>query len=187
MAYRYVAIKIPAFDTDVSRETKYAKLINHADPSHEGLSFLRVPIDEFQLKTAAGTHFCLVYEPMRETLFRLQHRLKRQRLALPLFKFFMYCLLQALDYLHTECRVIHTGKLAPFTLSPATTHDNLTRPADIKDDNIMITIENEKVLKDFVAASLKQPHPKHTRETDGREVYLSRDPWMTLGVSRAQS
>ncbi|ODA84203.1 hypothetical protein RJ55_02721 [Drechmeria coniospora] len=85
---RYVTIKIPALDIDVSRETRYSKLINHANPTHEGLSFLRVPIDEFKLKAATGTHFCLVYEPMRETLFQLQHRLKRQRLALPLFKFF---------------------------------------------------------------------------------------------------
>ncbi|KYK58834.1 protein kinase domain protein [Drechmeria coniospora] len=150
---RYVTIKIPALDIDVSRETRYSKLINHANPTHEGLSFLRVPIDEFKLKAATGTHSCLVYEPMRETLFQLQHRLKRQRLALPLFKFFIYCLLQALDYLHTECRVIHT---------------------DIKDDNVMITIENDKVLEDFVAECLEEPHPKHVRSVDGREVYLSR-------------
>lgn len=107
---RYVAIKIPALDTDMSREKIFSKLINNANPSHDGISFLRLPIDEFRLEAVTGTHRCLVYEPMRETLFHLQHRLERQRLALPLFKFFLYCLLQALDYLHTECRVIHTGQ-----------------------------------------------------------------------------
>ncbi|KAI5464115.1 hypothetical protein BGZ63DRAFT_411922 [Mariannaea sp. PMI_226] len=134
---RYVAINIPALDTDVSREAIFSAIINNANPLHDGLSFLRVPIDEFKLKAAA------------ETLFRLQHRLERRRLALPPFKFFIYCLLQALDYLHTEYRVILTN---------------------IKDDNIIITIENEKILKEFVA----------TWSVDGGEVYLSRDDFGRL-------
>jgi serine/threonine-protein kinase SRPK3 len=48
----------------------------------------------------------------------------------------------------------------------------------------MITIETEKVLKDFVAASLTQPHPKHIREADGREVYLSRDDFGRLQAAK---
>lgn len=99
----------------------HSKLINHANPSHEGLSFIRTPIDEFQLEGPEGVHSCLVYEPMRETIFQLQHRLQRQRLALPLFKFFIYCLLQALDYLHTVCHLIHTGKAFKYLVtSPLT-------------------------------------------------------------------
>jgi len=108
---RYVSIKIAALDTDASRETEHSKIIFNANPSHEGLDFIRAPGDEFLIMGQGGTHFCLVYEPMRETLFKLQHRLRRKRLAPPLFKFFIYCLLQAVDYLHTECNLIHTGKL----------------------------------------------------------------------------
>lgn len=48
----------------------------------------------------------------------------------------------------------------------------------------MITIENEKVLKDFVAHCLKQPHSKHVRGVDGREVYLSRDDFGHLQGAR---
>jgi hypothetical protein len=86
--------QIAALDTDVFRETANSRRITTANPSHEGLSFIRAPIDGFQLKGQNGTHWCLVYEPMRETLFQLQHRLRRQRLAPPMFKFFIYCLLQ---------------------------------------------------------------------------------------------
>lgn len=88
----------------------HSKILTHAKRSHEGLSFIRTPVDEFQLKGPEGTHSCLVYVPMRETLFRFQHRLRRERLPLPVFKLFVYCLLEALDYLHTECRMVHTGK-----------------------------------------------------------------------------
>jgi hypothetical protein len=50
---------------------------------------------------------------MRGTLFSLQNLFPQQKLPLPLFKLFTYGLLQALDYLHNECRLIHTGKSAP--------------------------------------------------------------------------
>src|SRR4051812_47694374 len=159
---RFVSIKIGALNADVSSETTYLKIITHAKRSHEGLAFIRTPIDEFQLQGPEGVHFCLVYEPMRETLFQLQRRMPRQRLALPLFKLYIYCLLEALDYLHAECRIIHTGKglkdLRDLTAN---------QQPDIKDDNIMITIENDDVLADFAKYQTKMPQPSHVRSEDG--------------------
>ncbi|CAH0046049.1 unnamed protein product [Clonostachys solani] len=159
----FVSIKIAALDTDASGETRYSKIITHAKRSHDGLAFIRTPIDEFQLEGPEGTHLCLVYVPMRETLFRLQHRLQRQRLAPPLFKFYIYCLLHALDYLHTECHLIHT---------------------DIKDNNIMMTIENDVVLADYVNCQSKAPQSRHIRREDGRVTYLSQDDFGPLRGSR---
>lgn len=96
-------------------ETRVSKLIAGAEPLHEGLAFIRIPVDEFQLRELEGIRSCLVYTPMRETLLQLQHRLQRQRLTPPLFKFFIYCLLEAIDYLHIKCGLIHTGNaLAPL-------------------------------------------------------------------------
>lgn len=106
---RYVSIKISALDANAADEIRWMKLISKANPSHEGLSHIRTPIDVFDLQGECGTHNCLVFEPMRETLSQFQQRLPRQRLGPPLFKAYMFCLLQALDYLHTECRLIHTG------------------------------------------------------------------------------
>jgi serine/threonine-protein kinase SRPK3 len=36
-------------------------VIAHAKRSYEGLSFIRTPIDEFQLEGPEGTHLCLVF------------------------------------------------------------------------------------------------------------------------------
>ncbi|KID94346.1 protein kinase domain protein, partial [Metarhizium majus ARSEF 297] len=151
---RYVSIKISALDANAADEIRWMKLISKANPSHEGLSHIRTPIDVFNLQGEFGTHTCLVFEPMRETLFQFQQRLPRQRLGPPLFKAYMFCLLQALDYLHTECRLIHT---------------------DIKDDNIMVTLEDDSVLKDLVQYYKTNSQPKHVRNEDGRVTYLSHD------------
>ncbi|QLI65411.1 Dual specificity protein kinase [Metarhizium brunneum] len=151
---RYVSIKISALDANAADEIRCMKLISKANPSHEGLSHIRTPIDVFNLQGECGTHTCLVFEPMRETLFQFQQRLPRQRLGPPIFKAYMFCLLQALDYLHTECRLIHT---------------------DIKDDNIMVTLEDDSVLKDLVQYYKTNSQPKHVRNEDGRVTYLSHD------------
>ncbi|KAI1034589.1 hypothetical protein LB504_004590, partial [Fusarium proliferatum] len=156
---RYVSIKIPTIDSNASGESKRSKLISITNPSHPGLSFIRLPIYEFQLEGPEGTHFCLVYKPMRETLYHWQRRLPKQRLPLPLFKSYAFLILQALDYLHTECHLIHT---------------------DIKDDNILVTIENDSVLADFVKKLTTNPQPKHVRTDDGRAIYLSQDDFGPL-------
>jgi serine/threonine-protein kinase SRPK3 len=113
-----VSIKIGALDGNVARELVTCEHIAGANRDHEGLAFLRIPIDDFKLLGPGGTHTCLVYEPMRETLFRFQQRTPQGRIPLPLLKLFTYCLLQALDYLHTDCRLIHTGKPQPFGTRP---------------------------------------------------------------------
>lgn len=106
---RYVSIKISASDVESADEVGYMKLISSANPSHEGLSYIRTLIDVFDLQGEGVTHTCLVFEPMRETLYQFQRRLPRQRLGLPISKAYVFCLLHALDYFHTECRLIHTG------------------------------------------------------------------------------
>lgn len=135
-----------------------SEAIRGANPAHEGLAFIRTPIESFPLEGPRGTHQCLVYEPMRETLRDFQRRLPGQKLAPPLFKAYIFLILQALDYLHTQCHLIHT---------------------DLKDDNIMVTFENDTLLDTFVRASQENPQHRHIR-SDGRVTYLSQDDFGSL-------
>ncbi|KID74357.1 protein kinase domain protein, partial [Metarhizium brunneum ARSEF 3297] len=96
---------------------------------------------------------------MRETLFDLQRRLPGNRIPLQLFKLYVFCLLEALGYLHSACRLIHT---------------------DIKDDNIMITFEHDAVLKNFAARQKDSLQPRRTRPGDGRAIYLSQSDFGPL-------
>lgn len=64
-----------------------------------------------------GRHECLAYEPMREPFWLFQRRFKDQRIPLRLVKAYILILLAGLDYLHSECKVVHTGKfLTPYNI-----------------------------------------------------------------------
>lgn len=52
--------------------------------------------------------------------------------------------------------------------------------SDIKDDNILVTIENKAVLADFVRLQKKNPQVCHKRPEDGRITYLSQDDFGPL-------
>lgn len=84
--------------------------IAQQNPSHRGHAIIRTCLESFEVAGPEGNHLCLVYEPMREPLWILQRRFVGQRLPLPIAKAYIFFLLVGLDYLHTECGVVHTGK-----------------------------------------------------------------------------
>ena len=47
---------------------------------------------------------------MRESLRLFRRHFADSKLPLPLLKGYLQMLLMALDYLHSECQVIHTGQ-----------------------------------------------------------------------------
>lgn len=69
---------------------------------------LRELYDSFELRGHGGSHRCLVLQPMYMTLLEMM-RLNPRPFDLPLLKMRLKRLLLALDYLHTEANVIHTG------------------------------------------------------------------------------
>lgn len=92
-------------------ELNVSRLVGQANPSHRGLSYVRTIVDSFTISGLHGNHICLVYEAMREPLWLFERRCKRGRFTLGLLKGYLRLLLTGLDYLHTECHIIHTGKL----------------------------------------------------------------------------
>ena len=90
-------------------------------------------------------------------------------LPLPIAKAYIYFLLVGLDYLHSECKVVHTGKyLTPF-FWPILDHKDLTDPLDLKLGNILMSFENENILTEFIKR--QQPMQYKVDGESGRTIY----------------
>lgn len=95
---------------DAHHEHDIEKHIARQDSSHRGRGIIRTFLESFYVDGPEGNHLCLAYETMREPLWILQRRFVDQRLPLSVAKAYILILLAGLDYLHTECKVVHTGK-----------------------------------------------------------------------------
>ena len=110
---RYVTVKVTASDCVDDDAAKHERIITRhleRNPSHEGFPFVRTTLDNFEAPGPDGPHLCLVYEPMREPLCLFQRRWENGKLLPALLKVYLRFLLRGLDYLHSECHIIHTGE-----------------------------------------------------------------------------
>lgn len=77
---------------------------------HPGRNYLRNALDTFTIQGSNGEHQCLVHEPMLENAQELLRRNPSHRFTEDLLRVLLQRLLTALDYLHTDAHLIHTGK-----------------------------------------------------------------------------
>ena len=85
--------------------------------------------------------------------------------------------LYALDYLHSECRVIHTGETAIRLM--ALTATLTTRGLDLKPDNVMVKLRDLAVLAQDAENEFHHPSPRKYAD-DGRVVYSRHDNYRHL-------
>ena len=133
-----------------------AKRIETLSPRHRGRAVLCTADEAFSIQSTTGSsHLCLTFEPMRDPLWLLRRRLCGDRVTrdwLPIFKIYIQILIEGLDCLHSECKLVHTGtppQSRPLGLK--------LRLADLKLDNILMTFEDASVLEAFVQAQKSRP------------------------------
>lgn len=114
---------------------------------------------------------------MRETLYCLRQRFRNKRLSPRILKLYIALLLQGLNYLHSECHLIHTGKSCILMNKHMGTI--ITGRPDLKEDNILVDLECESVLEDFVRQQREIPPPRHIGG-DGHTTYLSQSDFGPL-------
>ncbi|KAL4894840.1 kinase-like domain-containing protein [Aspergillus ambiguus] len=159
-----VAVKIANSNANAGHEREIEEHISTVISSHRGRSLIRTLLDAFEVKDPAGRSYsCLVYPPMREPLSMYQRRFDDRKMPLPLVKTYIRTLLTGLDYLHKECRIVHT---------------------DLKLENIMVSFEDPAVLANFIDYQLKTPMASRIDST-GRSVYQSRNDFGPLKSLRS--
>ena len=112
---KYIALKINTSNPQKSAASKTEldifRHINEANPRHQGWSFIRHLLDSFIIEhdSPEKRHLGLVFEPLREPLWIYKKRFRDDVIPSALLKVLLRMILKGLDYLHSECRIIHTG------------------------------------------------------------------------------
>lgn len=81
---------------------------------HPGQALIREAYDSFDLQGPIGKHRSLVLRPMNMTLLEMMG-LNPEPFNLPLLKMTLRRILLALDFLHAEAGVVHTGSNPPHS------------------------------------------------------------------------
>ena len=85
------------------------KHLSQLGQSHVGSTYIRGLYDTFDIPISSGLHRCLVHPPMHMSIHALRMRARTGKLSEPLLKQTLICVLQALDFLHSEANVVHSG------------------------------------------------------------------------------
>lgn len=88
--------------------------LSSTESKHRARGILCTAVAGGEIESKRGdTHLVLVFEPLREPLWLFRGRISQQDRTtldnLPLFKAYIRILLEGLEYMHTEAKVIHTG------------------------------------------------------------------------------
>ncbi|KAJ6598205.1 kinase-like domain-containing protein [Mycena vulgaris] len=114
---RHVALKVvksaPRYtETAVDEIKLLQRLVTSSDPntpnSHPGKSHVISFLDHFRHRGPNGTHVCMVFEVLGESLLGLIKRHQNKAVPIPLVKQIAKQVLLGLDYMHRYCDVIHT-------------------------------------------------------------------------------
>jgi serine/threonine-protein kinase SRPK3 len=104
-----VYIANAALRKHLNNELEIYQRIARGPKRHPGRQAIRSLHDSFDINGSKEAHRCLVHPPLGDNLSTFLRRNPVQKLPKPILAFVLYHLFLALDYLHRECQIIHTG------------------------------------------------------------------------------
>ena len=119
--HKYVISKVCELDSPAIRRelAAYNHLATVTTKKPGGL-LVRELLDSFKVLGPAGEYQCLIHEPLGMSMDTLRQLSPGRKLPESLLKVFLKHLLQALDFLHTDARMIHAGTVESRKVPPNT-------------------------------------------------------------------
>lgn len=131
---RHVALKVVKSDNHYTEtaldEIQLLNKLRTSSPTHPGRDHTVQLLDDFRHEGENGSHVCMVFEVLGENLLGLIKRYQHRGVPQHIVKQITKQVLMGLNYLHTECGIIHT---------------------DLKPENVLICIDDVEAV---VAAEL---------------------------------
>ena len=90
-------------------EVAILERIRSTAPGHPGRCHVPLLLDSFQHEGIHGTHTCIIFPVRGPSVSAVLQELRFQRVSYGVAKRIIKRMLQALAFLHDECRLIHTG------------------------------------------------------------------------------
>ncbi|KAF7935182.1 uncharacterized protein EAE97_008089 [Botrytis byssoidea] len=150
-AHEHVSLTVYTRDENPQEEFEIYRGLKKGNNSHPGFPHIRTALEISTIPRVGGDHTCPVQKPMWESFRELKYRLPNHCFTEKILKGALKQLFLALDYLHTECQLVHTN---------------------IKADNILSEIEDKSILDAFTEAEMKNPSPR--KLVNDVTVYASR-------------
>ncbi|EFI26662.1 CMGC/SRPK protein kinase [Coprinopsis cinerea okayama7 len=154
--HQHVTVKIGT-PRALENELRVLKHLKSLNSKHFGASATRPLIDEFAIEGADGVFRCAVHPPLAAPISTFRKALLRTGmggLPVPLVKALVTYLLEAVDFLHSEAKVVHT---------------------DIQESNILLGLNPETATADlqkFEDEEIQNPSPRKINEE--RVTHVSR-------------
>lgn len=109
--HTYITLKV--FERNSSEGQREIEAYRHLNSlsvaNHAGVKLIRKTLDSFHISSAEGTFPCLVHPPLGMSMYEFRTQLREKVLPEEIVKLTLMHLLLALDYLHTEAGIVHTG------------------------------------------------------------------------------
>ena len=105
-----MALKVCERDSvQARREVEAYRHLNSLYTRHVGFTLVRTMLDSFEITGIEGRHQCLVHKPLGMSLKDLHKGCPSGRYPEDLLKPALIHILLALDFLHGQAKMVHTG------------------------------------------------------------------------------